>query len=64
MLITITRVLAAAATAVTLAGIHAIDRLVQRPPQPIPIPVPARHQMGPRVLPDPTRHHPSHLSRR
>lgn len=57
MLTTITWALAALA-AVTLAGIHAIDRIARRPPQPIPIPV--RHQTGPRVLPGPTRHQRSH----
>ena len=60
MLITLTRALAAAAGAVTLAGIDALDRLGQRPPQPIPVPIPTQRQMGPRVLPDPTRHQRSH----
>lgn len=58
MLITITRVVAVAAAAVTLAGIHAIDRITQRPQHPIPIPV--QDQSGPRVLTNPTRHQRSH----
>ena len=58
MLITVPRVLATAVASVTLAAINALSRVSE--PNPPRIPIPAIHQDGPRVLPDPTRHQRSH----